>query len=109
MNEEKNVIQPITPDEVVKAKKNSLPDEVIACFNDMIVQKWNGHSSMVIQTEVVRRIADSLHITQKDVYGRGYLEIEDIYRKIGWNVVYDKPAFNENYPAYFKFSRHSQT
>ncbi len=39
------------------------------------------------------------------VFAKGWLEVEDIYRKAGWKVKYDKPAYSENYPATFKFER----
>lgn len=28
---------------------------------------------------------------------------EDIYRKEGWHVSYDKPVYDENYPSTFEF------
>lgn len=39
------------------------------------------------------------------IFDKHWLDIEDTYRKAGWNVEYDKPGYCENYDAYFVFSK----
>ena len=39
----------------------------------------------------------------KMLYEKHYLDVEDAYRKRGWIVDYDKPAYNETYDAFFEF------
>lgn len=34
-----------------------------------------------------------------------WVDFEDLYRKQGWKVVYDKPAYCETYKAYFVLSK----
>ena len=33
------------------------------------------------------------------------MDFEDLYRKSGWSVSYDKPAYNENYDAFLIFNK----
>lgn len=40
-----------------------------------------------------------------ELFDKGWMDIEPIYRKSGWRVEYDKPAYNETYPATFTFSK----
>lgn len=46
-----------------------------------------------------------MDLLRGDVFERGYLDIEETYRKAGWSVVYDKPGYNETYDAFYTFTR----
>lgn len=94
-------MKPIKPSEVIDKKQELIPDEVIEAFNEMIAANWNGTSSTVSQTEVYALIKKKLG---KD-FPMNYLDVEDIYRKAGWKVNYDKPGYNESYGATFEFSK----
>lgn len=48
-----------------------------------------------------------MHITEQECFDRHYLDIEEIYSASGWVVKYDKPAYNEDYPATFEFKKKS--
>ena len=44
------------------------------------------------------------NITDRNkIITNGWLDIEDYYANYGWNVYYDKPAYNESGRAFFKF------
>jgi lipoate-protein ligase A len=105
------MVKPIRPSEVIEAKKEIIPDEVIESFNEMIAEKWNGSYSNFTQKEVVDLIMEKFlakgkdpHI-KNDIYDKHWLDVEDIFRKSGWNVEYDKPGYNESYSANFTFSK----
>jgi hypothetical protein len=98
--------QPIKPSEVTGVK----PDEVVAAFNELIEEKWDGAKAEVLQEEAVERIMYKMNVasktfTREQIFSKGYLNIETLYRKNGWKVEYDKPGYNENYPASFIFSQ----
>jgi hypothetical protein len=97
--------KPIKPDEVIDKKIKSLPDIVIDTFNNAIAEAWNGKESIIYQRTVAFLIANELNISEDKVYDRGYMDIEPIYRKEGWKVQYDKPAYNETYEATYKFTK----
>jgi len=43
--------------------------------------------------------------TRDEVFDKGWLNIEPMYRAAGWKVVYDKPAYNESYEPTFTFTK----
>ena len=37
------------------------------------------------------------------IFKKGWLNVEEMYREAGWQVTYDRPAYNETGYAYFYF------
>ena len=102
------MVKPISPKDVVTAKQESLPDEVIEAFNELIGENWKGTYSKFKQKEVVIRIKVKLQsttLTSDQIHDKNWLDVEDVYRKAGWKVEYDGPGFNESYDATFKFRK----
>jgi len=102
------IIQPIKPSEVVDKKQALIPDEVLEAFNNLIAQKWNGVSATLRQDDVVALIItlflkSGKEYTKADIHKNNWLDIEDVYRKVGWNVYYDKPCYNESFEPTFTF------
>lgn len=98
-------VKPITPEEVDEQRINCIPDEVITIFNEMIVENWRGSYAHVDQDAVVTRIAARMNVERQYVFDRGWIDIEPIFRRVGWKVEYDKPAYYESYGAYFEFRK----
>lgn len=108
-------VKPISPSEVPKIHADSIPDEVIEAFNELIAENWSPttKSAGFKQDSVVSRILDKFDhsITGKsgrdsmrsEIFKKHYLDVEDLYREQGWIVEYDKPGYNESYSASFKF------
>lgn len=99
-----NKVSPIKPGEVVKEKEKSIPDAVFEAFNQLIAENFNGYSATVLQKDVVALMKEK-GVNIGEAYKKGWLDVEDIYRKAGWKVEYDKPGYNESYDASFEFSR----
>lgn len=95
---------PITPDEVVERKQFLIPEEMFEVVNDLIAKHWNGTFSTIYQSEILTGLLVK-GIDAATAFDNHYLDFEDAYRKIGWEVEYDKPAYNENYKAHFRFRR----
>ena len=103
-----NTVGPITPDDVVEAKEKIVPPAVFQAFNQLISEKWDGHHSKVLQHEAVALILSlmpELNGNDTLLVTKGWLDIEPVYRRAGWKVEYDKPAYNESYRAFFVFSK----
>jgi hypothetical protein len=96
---------PITPKEVEATKSGLIPDEVFQIFNALIARDWDGHKAIVKQNEVVERVCQTLAISRMDAFDRHLLDVEAAYRSAGWDVEYDKPAYNESYEAFFTFKK----
>lgn len=100
-------IKPITPAEAMKQKRTEIPDEIVQIVNDMLVQKLsiaNPTSGITLfQKDILDRAAEALDMTTSEIFARNWMDIEPIFRDAGWDVEYDKPAYNESYDAFFAF------
>lgn len=96
---------PIKPSEIVKAQ--NIPEDVFTIFNELIVNNFNGNDSTVYQEEVVDALVEKGH-NRDVIFNKGWLNVEEAYRKAGWAVEYDKPAYNETGRAYFTFKKKSK-
>lgn len=98
------MINPIKPSEVVEARTKTIPEGVIAAFNELIIERFNGTNSTVIQREVVERIMHKMLVSREYVFTHHLLDVEPIFEREGWNVEYDKPGYNETGEATFTFT-----
>jgi len=96
---------PIRPEDVEPLKEKNIPEWVFEFFNKAIADKWNGTQSIVTQSDIVRDMVASGKCSRNDIFEHGYLDVESIYRKAGWKVVYNKPQYWEDHPVTFLFSR----
>lgn len=70
-----------------------------------IARAHEGGGGHVMQDDVIDRILTKLpDATREQLFERGWLDVEEAYRRKGWTVEYDKPGFNESYRASFTFS-----
>jgi hypothetical protein len=100
------MIKPISPDDVVAVKEHIIPDYVFEAFNYLIAKNFKNEKSVVGQSDVINHILKLKNDIDKNyIFNNHLLDVEDIYRKEGWNVVYDKPAYCETYEATFTFTK----
>jgi hypothetical protein len=102
--------KPISPKEVQSVKDTTIPDEIIEVFNALIIKNWNGHAAHFTQDEAMDESLKTLKVNGKDItrsmiFEYRWLDVEPMFRKQGWNVKFDKPAYNETYDANFTFSK----
>lgn len=97
--------KPISPAEAAAEKLKNMPDAVIDTWNRIIAEKFDGHSATIKQNDIVVALAAATGVNRHKVFDTNWLYIEDLYRKEGWTVTYDKPDYNENYEAYFEFKK----
>lgn len=97
---------PIRPKDVTARKAAQIPEEVFEVFNELIARDWNGYAATVRQDEVVRLLVER-GIDRARVFSEHMLDVEQAYRAVGWAVSYDRPAYNEEYPATFNFRKKS--
>jgi len=97
-----NKVKPIKPGEVAKKKEHDFPDTVFEAFNEMIAENYSGRTATFRQEDVVALMVKK-GLGRTDIYKKGWLDIEDIYDKAGWEVDYDRPGYNETYETTFTF------
>ncbi len=97
---------PIRPEEVAAVKTGTIPQEVFDVINTLITQKATSSGVTILQRDIVTALVKKGLVTDNtDANRRGYLDFEEAYRAAGWRVEYDKPGFNESYPARFIFCK----
>lgn len=105
-----NSIKPISPDEIIEAKKDYIPEFVIEVVNKLIAKYWDGTSACINQNELIEEISKNsgdMH-TRSDVFKKRWLDFEDIYRNVGWDVKYEKPMYYENFEPTFLFTKNTK-
>ena len=101
-------ILPIKPSEVVERKLAAIPNEMIQAVNDCIVKHWHGHEATFKQDELIERYFEiigepNVESNREKLFDNRHLDFEPIFEKEGWDVKYDKSAFNESYLSTFRF------
>lgn len=99
-------VQPISPQEALALKITNIPDVVIETVNKMLAEKMTKNPRIVLlQKDICDRIcAVAPGLNKNLIYASGWLDFEPFYEKAGWKVVYDKPAYCENYEPNFTFT-----
>lgn len=99
------MVEPISPSDV----KLRIPDFIIEAVNQLIMEKWTGDEAIILQDDILDIVSsddpDDDKVSRQEVFDRHWLDFEDLYREKGWDVEYDKPAYNEFYKAKFIFKR----
>ena len=97
-------VKPITPIEAIDRK--NVPDGVIESFNELIIEKISQGTAEILQEDIIERIISKGLATKenrKDILTKRWLDVENIYKKEGWTVTYDRPAYDESYEPSFTF------
>lgn len=99
------MIEPISPDELVQ----EFPDFVIIGANNCIKKHFvelegESHFTQDALIDSILAVAPE-DVTRDTLIKKHWLDIEPLYRKAGWKVVYDKPGYCESYKANFTFSK----
>lgn len=97
-------VKPVSPDEVLQLKTETIPDVVFETFNELIVERAQRGTIVISQSEVVDKLVER-GLERSEIFNRHWLDIEDAYKAAGWQVLYDKPGYNESYEATWTFSK----
>lgn len=96
-------VLPIKPKDIAGAKAKSFPPEVIETFNELIAKNYSGGSARILQKDVVSALVKK-GFKSAEIFDNHWLDVEDIFRKSGWEVSYDRPGYCESYDASFEFT-----
>lgn len=96
------MVEPIKPSEALGERK--FPDAVIEAFNECIKRNLRGNYATIKQDEVITEIVARIPLSNREyVFDNHLLDVEDVYRKHGWSVKYEKPSIGDSFDAYFEF------
>ena len=104
-----NYVKPVGPQEALELKIQRLPPKVIETWNRVIADHLTSDfTSNFFQDYIVNALAAAMVVTREKVFESNWLDVEEIYRREGWKVTYDRPGFNETYKATFSFESKSR-
>lgn len=95
---------PISPSQVAEKKRQIMP-EVIDIFSDLIARNFSNGSATVKAKDATAKICEVLGVTRDVVYSNHYLDVEEVFREVGWKVKYEQPDYTENFDSYFEFRK----
>lgn len=95
--------RPIKPEEVRARRIDFIPSIIFETINTIICEKFDGNATLK-QEDILNRVCnENSGLTRREIFDKHYLDIEPFYQEQGWKVEYDKPGYNESYPATFTF------
>lgn len=98
-------IKALSPDEIIKDLDSIIPESVITAVNNLLKEKYRGHSVILTQKKIVSAIIKLDPTLKRDtIFDNNYLDFEPIFTKAGWTVKYNSPDRDENYDEYFEFT-----
>ena len=109
MGNEENLA--ITPKEAGKRHlEQVIPKEVFQAVNDLVSENCCKGTIKILQKDIIARAKKLLREAGKefkinDFFDKGWLDFEPYYKKKGWKVSYDGPAYYESYEPFFEFTR----
>ncbi len=98
--------KPISPNDIAETKFEQFPDAVFLAVNALLAERYTNGRARFNQDEVIDRIIGfNDKLERSEIFARGWLNFEEVYRDAGWEIEFDKPAYFEDYTAFWIFSR----
>ena len=99
------MVAAITPRDIPEAKYGAMPDKVMRCWNTLIAVNFTNGRAVINQNTAIESLMSVMDVSERQVvFDNKWLNIEEIYELAGWSVVYNKPAYNEDYEPTFTFT-----
>lgn len=102
------IIKPITPNEALDQHEREIDPVLIKVINEFLKKGMSTErSSVTIRQDNILStyFKEGGTLSSETLFKDKHFDFEGIYRKAGWKVVYDKPAYNETYEPTFTFSK----
>ena len=100
--------KPLSPQEVIEQRSSGayLPEFVISAVNKLLIRCVSDSGCATLhQRLVINAIKqENPSITTNMIIDNKWLDFEPVFRSSGWNVVYDKLGYSDNYEPYWNFS-----
>lgn len=84
-------MKPLSPKQVIEAKRKSIPDFVYEAFNELLIKHFRNERAVISQEEAIHRI---MEYSGTEIFDDRWLDIEGEYQKNGWEVTYDSEQNN---------------
>lgn len=105
-----NKVKPITPKQAEKKQHElkDIPDFIFEAFNQKIAESYDKGTAIVYQNDIMNMVADNdddSKPNRDEVFANHWLDVEEHYRKAGWEVTYHKTPYYSTDSCWFEFKR----
>lgn len=98
-------MKPLAPWDINGMMGEIIPDVIIESVNNLLKKKYRGRAVKLTQDEIIKEIQRlDINIKREKIFEESWMDFEILFEKNGWKVIYDKPGFNESYPANYTFT-----
>ena len=102
-----NQVKPFGPADARANVVNVIPDTVLNAVNALLSENYDASEITLTQKDIIARVKKLRH--PADDFDYKWLNFEPVYEQAGWVVKYEKPAYDENFDAYFTFKPKNTT
>lgn len=97
--------KPLTPADIDAHIKSGarIPDFVLVAVNMLLLKATNPNYIVLKLKDVKTAIFDQLPARRP--FDPQWLDFEPAYREAGWDVIYDRPGYNEDYEPTWTFKK----
>lgn len=93
-----------TPDDALAQHSATIPEEIFEIVNGFLAERVHNRTIEIEQREIAAKL-ELTDISEAQAISHGWLDFEDVYKKAGWIVNFDKPGFNESYQPIWTFEK----
>lgn len=98
-------VEPIKPKDIMDNLDDIIHPAVIKAVNAILKEQYRGDSVTILQKDIVKRAKEFCpELTSAEMFEKKHMDFEPLFKKAGWIVKYDSPAYCETYEPSFEFS-----
>ena len=87
------------------AKVSHVPQSVIDVVNGLLSTNYRTGTIILSQDDIIAAVlVTHPNMDREDIFKQRWLDFELVYAANGWDVKYDRPAYNESGSARFLFT-----
>lgn len=100
------MVAPITPKEMIEREGCHIPSFVIEAFNDLIQKRFSKSKARFTWSEIKEEVAKRLpaDVTLQQAMSNNWFDVEPVFRRSGWNVVYDHQSYGDSQESHYVFT-----
>ena len=101
-----STIKPLSPLEVKQKAIESIPSEMVQAVNELLIENASRSSITLKQKDIEARFnkLSNGKYNHVDIYDKGWMDIEPIFRNAGWKVRYESPDRDQSFDEFFTFT-----
>ncbi len=94
---QQEIIRALSPQEIMELKKVTIPPEVLSTVNQMLAENISGSGFATLYEKDIVKTLVKAGLKRSEIIEKHWLDFESMYEDAGWEVTYDRPAYNEDY------------